>query len=49
MKAFFGRIEHNRLTHENAFLRKIETQIAARYQHFEKSHPTVMQAVEALG
>lgn len=28
---------------------KSKTQMPARYQHFEKSYPTVMQAVEALG
>src|SRR5258705_10619724 len=28
---------------------KSKTQIPARYQHFEKSYPAVMQAVEALG
>jgi 4-carboxymuconolactone decarboxylase len=28
---------------------KSKTQIPARYQHFEKSYPSVMQAVEALG
>jgi alkylhydroperoxidase/carboxymuconolactone decarboxylase family protein YurZ len=28
---------------------KAKIQIPARYQHFEKSYPTVMQAVEVLG
>src|ERR1700747_3347502 len=28
---------------------KSKNQIPARYQHFEKSYPAVMQAVEALG
>src|ERR1700731_2088504 len=28
---------------------KSKTKIPARYQHFEKSYPVVMQAVEALG
>jgi alkylhydroperoxidase/carboxymuconolactone decarboxylase family protein YurZ len=28
---------------------KSKTQIPARYQHFEKSYPAVMRAVEALG
>ena len=28
---------------------KSKTQMPARYQHFEKSYPAVMRAVEALG
>jgi alkylhydroperoxidase/carboxymuconolactone decarboxylase family protein YurZ len=28
---------------------KSKTPLPARYQHFEKSYPSVMQAVEALG
>ena len=28
---------------------KSKTQIPARYQHFDKSYPAVMRAVEALG
>ena len=28
---------------------KSKTQLPARYQHFEKSYPNVMRAVEALG
>ncbi len=28
---------------------KSKTQMATRYQHVEKSYPSVMQAVEALG
>jgi alkylhydroperoxidase/carboxymuconolactone decarboxylase family protein YurZ len=29
--------------------RKSKSQMPARYQHFEKSYPTIMKAVEALG
>ena len=48
-EGFLGIIEHNRLTHEKAFLPKAETQLPGRYQDFAKSYPGVMQAVEALG
>jgi 4-carboxymuconolactone decarboxylase len=48
-KAFLARSNINDRPMKTPSSAKSKTQIPARYQHFEKSYPTVMQAVEALG